>query len=69
MAERKRLYDLVQEEIHKDVPIVFLYAPYSLPVIHKRVHGIDPAPAGIGWNSEHWFVPKAEQKYRIEVTP
>ncbi len=68
-AERKRLYDRMQEEIHKDVPMVFLYAPYSLPVYHRRIHGITPAPAGIGWNSEHWFVPADEQKYRIEIQP
>ncbi|MFQ5581175.1 MAG: peptide-binding protein, partial [Mariprofundaceae bacterium] len=49
-AERKRLYDIVQQEIHRDVPVVFLYAPYSLPAIHKRIRGIDPAPAGIGHN-------------------
>ena len=67
--ERKRLYDIVQQEIHNDVPIVFLYAAYSLPAIHKRIRGIDPAPAGIGHNSEHWFVPAAEQKYRTAIAP
>lgn len=64
-TRRKHDYDVMQEQIHKDAPIVFLFAPYSLPVIHKRVHGVEPAPAGIGWNSEHWFVPKAEQKYHV----
>jgi len=67
--ERKRLYDIVQQEIHRDVPMVFLYAPYSLPAIHKRVRGVDPAPAGIGYNSEHWYVPAAEQKYRVAIQP
>lgn len=66
-AERKAFYDVVQEQIHTDVPVVFLYAPYSLPVFHKRIHGISPAPAGIGYNSEHWFVPQAEQKYRVNA--
>jgi len=66
-AERKRFYDAVQEEIYTDVPIVFLYAPYSLPVIHKRIHGIDPAPAGIGHNSEHWFVPAELQRYQVKA--
>jgi len=66
-AERKRYYDVVQEQIHEDVPVVFLYAPYSLPVFHKRIHGIEAAPAGIGWNSEHWYVPKAEQKYTVDA--
>jgi len=66
-AERKRFYDIVQEEIYKDVPIVFLYAPYSLPAIHKRIHGIDPAPAGIGHNSEHWFVPAELRRYQVKA--
>ncbi len=64
-AQRKALYDLVQEEIHKDVPMVFLYAPYSLPVVHRRVHGIEPAPAGISWNAEHWYIPKPLQRAAI----
>jgi len=68
-VERKHLYDIVQREIHRDVPMVFLYAPYSLPAIHKRIHGVDPAPAGIGYNSEHWYVPAAEQKYRVAIQP
>lgn len=69
-AERKRLYDIMQQQIYDDVPMVFLYAPYSLPVFHKRIHGIDPAPAGIGWNSEHWYVPASEQKYHVtEIRP
>jgi peptide/nickel transport system substrate-binding protein len=63
--KRKQQYDIMQEEIYKDVPMVFLYAPYSLPVMHKRFHGIKPAPAGIGYNSEHWYVPKELQKYQI----
>ena len=62
---RKQLYDLMQEEIYQDVPMVFLFAPYSLPVMHKRIHGVKPAPAGIGYNSEHWYVPAPLQKYRV----
>ena len=64
-TERKHWYDIMQQEIYNDVPVVFLYAPYSLPAIHKRIHGIKPAPAGIGYNSEFWYVPKSQQKYQI----
>jgi len=64
-AERKQYYDLMQEEIWRDVPMVFLFAPYSLPVMSKRIHGIKPAPAGIGYNSEQWYVPKELQKYHV----
>ncbi|ATX81821.1 peptide/nickel transport system substrate-binding protein [Mariprofundus ferrinatatus] len=68
--ERKAHYDRMQEEIYSDVPMVFLFAPYSLPVMHKRFHGIKPAPAGIGYNSEKWYVPEALQQYKVTaVTP
>jgi len=68
--QRKVQYDIMQEEIYKDVPMVFLFAPYSLPVMHKRIHGVKPAPAGIGYNSEHWYVPAPLQKYRqTSITP
>jgi len=68
-AQRKRFYDQVQRELFNDVPVVFLFAPESTPAIHRRFIGIKPAPAGIGYNSEHWFVPKAMQKYRTEISP
>ncbi len=62
--QRKQQYDIMQAEIYHDVPMIFLFAPYSLPVMHKRIHGVKPAPAGIGYNSEHWYVPAAIQKYK-----
>ncbi|MDQ6955874.1 MAG: peptide-binding protein [Mariprofundaceae bacterium] len=64
-SKRKQWYDIMQQEIYNDVPVVFLYAPYSLPAVHKRIQGIKPAPAGIGYNSEFWYVPQALQKYQI----
>jgi len=63
--KRKQWYDVMQQEIYSDVPVVFLYAPYSLPAIHKRIHGIQPAPAGIAYNSEFWYIPEALRKYQI----
>lgn len=69
MDERKHHYDQFQEELYRDVPIVFLYAGYALPVVHKRVQAIDPAPVGIGHNSEFWYVPKDLQKYRTTMQP
>ena len=67
--QRKRFYDQVQQELYDDVPVVYLFAPESTPAIHRRIHGIKPAPAGIGYNSEHWFVPKELQKYRTVIAP
>ncbi len=62
---QKRWYDIMQQEIYNDVPVIFLYAGYALPAVHKRVHGIKVAPAGIGYNSEKWYIPKAMQRTSI----
>ena len=46
-------------------PLRALYDHYpdALPAVAKRVHGIQPAPAGIQYNFIKWYVPKGEQKY------
>lgn len=62
-ATRKKLYDEFQQILHEEQPYVFLYAPYSLVSVHKRFKGIEPAPAGIGYNFEDWYVPLAQQMY------
>ncbi|PIU86070.1 MAG: peptide-binding protein [Deltaproteobacteria bacterium CG06_land_8_20_14_3_00_44_19] len=64
--ERKRSYFRIQEILAEDQPYTFLYIPYALPIIHKRFKGIKPAPIGIDYNFIKWYVPKAEQKYRMQ---
>ena len=61
MATRKRLYDRFQELLHDDQPYCFLYVPYALPVVQARFQGIEPAPAGIMYNFDRWWVPKVLQ--------
>lgn len=63
--ERKKYYDRVQEILHYEQPYCFLYVPYTLPVVHKRFRGIRQAPAGITYNLNEWWVPKAEQRHAI----
>jgi peptide/nickel transport system substrate-binding protein len=65
-AERKKYYDEFQAIIAEDQPYTFLYAPYSLPIISARIKGIKPAPIGIGYSFDKWYVPKPLQKYRIQ---
>ncbi len=55
-AERKKMYDRFQEILHEDQPYLFLYVPYSLPMVHASVRGISPAPAGITYNFERWWI-------------
>jgi peptide/nickel transport system substrate-binding protein len=57
--KRMKIYHEFSRILLEDSPIVYLYEGYGLPAIHKRVRGIDnPAPpAGIGWNSQDWYIP------------
>jgi len=64
-AERQKIYHKIHEIIHDDQPYMFLYTLESLSLLHNRFREVKPAPAGIGYNFIDWWVPKAEQKYRI----
>ncbi|MDR3641584.1 MAG: peptide-binding protein [Humidesulfovibrio sp.] len=59
--KRKPIYDHIQEILHRDQPYCFLYVPMALPMVHARVQGIEPAPAGIDYNFIRWWIPKASQ--------
>ena len=60
--ERKAIYDRFQEILHEEQPYLFLYVPYSLPMVQARFQGIQPAPAGITYNFDRWWVPRALQQ-------
>ncbi|MFN2377517.1 MAG: peptide-binding protein [Candidatus Binatia bacterium] len=64
-AERKRIYDRIQEILQQDQPYTFLYVPEATPIVAARIRGIEEAPAGISWNFPFWYVPAGEQKYVI----
>ena len=57
-SRRKELYDRIQVVLDADQPYCFLFVPYALPVVQSRFRGIDPAPAGIMYNFDKWWVPK-----------
>jgi peptide/nickel transport system substrate-binding protein len=63
IEKRKKAYFRIQEILAEEQPYVFLYYPDALPAVHRRIHGIEPAPAGISYNFIQWYVPKGEQKY------
>jgi len=71
--KRMKIYHEFAKVLLEDCPIVYLSAGYGLTAIHKRVKGIDsPAPpAGIGYNSQEWFIPKQLRRMdtgRKEIT-
>ncbi|NJD62783.1 MAG: peptide-binding protein [Deltaproteobacteria bacterium] len=63
IEKRKKAYFRIQEILAEELPYVFLYVPDSLPAVHRRIHGIEPAPIGIAYNFIRWYVPKGQQKY------
>ncbi|MDD3312742.1 peptide-binding protein [Pseudodesulfovibrio sp.] len=61
-AERKPVYDEVQQILHDEVPYCFLYVPKALPIVQARVQNIKAAPAGIAYNFTRWWIPRALQR-------
>ncbi len=65
-AARKKIYDAFQEILHQEQPYLFLYAPYSLPILSSRFQDVAVAPAGITYNFTQWWVPRDRQTFRLE---
>lgn len=63
IEKRKKAYFRIQDILADEQPYTFLYVPDALPVVSSRIHGIEPAPAGIGYNIIRWYVPKQAQRY------
>lgn len=62
---RTKLYARIQEIFAEEQPYCFLFVPYALPLVQRRFKGIEPALAGIMYNFEKWWIPKALQRYEI----
>jgi len=65
ITQRKIIYNKIHEILANDLPYIFLYYPQAMPVIHKRFIGPEVAAAGLGWNSNFWWSPKENQKYKL----
>lgn len=65
--KRMEIYHEFAKTLLDDSPIIYLSAGYGLTAIHKRVRGIDnPAPpAGIGHNSQDWYIPQSFRRNEI----
>lgn len=59
--ERKIYYDAFQEILYRDKPYLFLYVPYSLPMIQKRIQDVEESISGVGHNMDMWWIPKELQ--------
>ncbi len=64
--KRAALYYRIQEIFADEQPYCFLFVPYALPVVQRRFQGIEPALAGIMYNFEKWWIPKALQHPQMQ---
>jgi len=62
--KRARIYHKIHAILYDEQPYMFLWVADSLPIVHKRFKGVEPAAAGIGYNFTEWYVPTEQQKYR-----
>lgn len=67
--KRMKIYHEFARLLLEDSPVVYLYAGYGLPAVHRRVKGIpDPAPpAGIGHNAHEWYIPRPLRRTEISA--
>jgi len=63
--ERQKIYRQAHKIIAEEAPYTFLFVPYALPAVSHRVKGIEPAPAGIGYNFIDWYVNEKEVRYKF----
>lgn len=63
VEKRAVIYKKIHAILSHEKPYTFLYCPYATPAIDRRFRGIEPAPAGIGYNFVNWYVELEEQRY------
>ncbi|MFH0732414.1 MAG: peptide-binding protein [Candidatus Omnitrophota bacterium] len=54
--ERAKIYHRVHEILYDEQPYMFLWIADSLPIVNKRIKGIEAAPAGIYHDFIHWYI-------------
>ena len=64
--DRLKYYRRVQQILAEEQAYVFLFFRDALPVVARRIHGVEVFPNGIAFNQHRWFVPKQEQRYTAE---
>ena len=54
---RAALFVRMQRLLHDDAPVVWLYSPYDLAVVSRRVYNYRPSPFSQDtWNAWQWFL-------------
>ena len=60
--KRTAIFYRIQQVLHDDAPMVWLYSPYDLAAAATRVRNYRPAPFGLDtWNAWEWWIDKGTQ--------
>ncbi|MBI4226769.1 MAG: peptide-binding protein [Candidatus Omnitrophica bacterium] len=68
-GRRRVIYHEIHRILAEDQPYTFLFVPDALPIVHRRVRGIEASPIGIGYNFIDWYVPEGQQRYKAKLSP
>ena len=60
-ADRKVLYDQIQQLVADDQPFTFLYSARTQAVYNKRLHNVQPSPwigtaPYVAWGAKDWTI-------------
>jgi len=64
--DRVKHYHRIQQILAEEQAYVFLFFRDTLPVVARRVRGVELTPNGIHYHLNKWYVPKEEQRYSAE---
>jgi len=56
--KRAKIYKRIHEILYEEQPYMFLWIADQLPIVDKRIKGIEVAPAGIYHDFIHWHIEK-----------
>jgi len=59
--ERTKYYGIIQQQLSKELPLIFLYHPKELYGINSKIHGISPTPETFTNDVEKWYINKQKK--------
>ena len=55
--ERKEIFWQIQELLHEEVPVIFIYWEKQFPVVAPNLGGYWPSPFNyLMWNANEWYL-------------
>ena len=64
--DRVKYYHRLQEILAAEQAYVFLFFRDALPVVARRIHGVQIGPNGLTYDFPRWYVPRGEQRYTAD---